>query len=177
MGTDIHSVIEYTEDAGGFSDDPGEPALGFGLFTLRRNYDLFDALGNGRSASLEPPDQSKPCLIAPKGIPADLSPLAAQEYYDLVRDRTLRTRFFGRPTATWMATRQASKLKPAIPGTAELCSADVSGEPRPEPGPPCQSPAGRRRAGSSLQRSGTLWSTPNLRTARSNPIFARCCRR
>lgn len=88
MGTDIHAFVEYASDDPhcGFSGDPSSPALLFGQFALSRDYSLFDALGDGRNSHFSESEIERHALVAPRGLPGDISHAVAREYYDLITD-------------------------------------------------------------------------------------------
>jgi hypothetical protein len=96
MGTDIHAFVEYTDTDDGwpFSGTPEWPAYLLGSFNLQRDYELFDALGDGRNSLMLPEDVGKRALFPPRGVPPDLSLPVAQEYYDLVVGCELPSRGF-----------------------------------------------------------------------------------
>ncbi|QDT42189.1 hypothetical protein Pan241w_22700 [Gimesia alba] len=88
MGTDITAFVEkrFCDESSGFSGRPEEPPWILGRFWMGRDYDLFDALANGRSDRLDPEEVDRHALIPPRGIPRDLSYEVALEYYDLIID-------------------------------------------------------------------------------------------
>ncbi len=88
MGTDIHTFVEYADDKGrrSFSGRPEEPAWLFGAFSLNRDYELFDALGDGRNCQMPPEEVSKRSFYGPRGVPLDVSLEVARQYYDLVAE-------------------------------------------------------------------------------------------
>ena len=96
MGTDIHAFIECADPfrALPFSGTPDYPAYQLGSFSLLRDYELFDALGDGRNSLMSPKEVDKRALIPPGGVPPDISLQVAQEYYDLVVERDLPSRGF-----------------------------------------------------------------------------------
>jgi hypothetical protein len=88
MGNDIHAFVEYShrELRQQFSGRPDEPAHFLARFSLPRDYQLFDALGDGRNFFLNPQEVRYRALHPPRGIPVDLSLVTAMEYYELVVD-------------------------------------------------------------------------------------------
>src|SRR5215467_1354959 len=91
MGTDIHAFVECADpdDGRAFSGTPEWPAYLLGSFNLLRDYELFDALADGRNSLMRPEDVGKRALFPPRGVPPDISLEAAREYYDLVVGRDL----------------------------------------------------------------------------------------
>ena len=84
MGTDIHAFIEFSLDrkVEAFSALDDVRALNAGEFFVSRNYDLFDALGDGRSRGVQPPDaRPRRALHPPRGIPLVLSESVFRRYY------------------------------------------------------------------------------------------------
>jgi hypothetical protein len=110
MGTDIHAFVEYADDTGrqSFSGRPEEPAWLFGKFSLLRDYDLFDALGDGRNSQMAPEDVGERSLYSPRGVPPDLSLETAWEYYDLVVEAQAPHPGFW-PKHSWVSTREAQE--------------------------------------------------------------------
>jgi hypothetical protein len=86
MGTDIHAFVEYADESSrrSFSGMPEDPAWLFARCSLTRDYDLFDALGDGRNSQMAPEDVGERALFPPRGVPADLSLESSWEYYDLI---------------------------------------------------------------------------------------------
>lgn len=84
MGTDIHAYLEYPPGPGGFTGDLEQPAWLYAGYVIARDYDLFDALGDGHSSQLDPADAARKGLIPPRGVPADLSIGAGHDYFDLI---------------------------------------------------------------------------------------------
>ncbi len=96
MGTDIHAFVEYAhfDDGRSFSGTPESPARLLGSFNLLSDYDLFNALGDGRNSLMSPGDIAKRALFPPRGVPSDISLPVAREYYDLIVGRDLPSRWF-----------------------------------------------------------------------------------
>jgi hypothetical protein len=82
MGTDIHAFVEV--DYGG-----GEPfgagadirCFNRGEFFIPNDYDLLDALGDGRSRSLSPADVTRRALIPLRGLPSNASQAVLDRYF------------------------------------------------------------------------------------------------
>ncbi len=82
MGMDIHSFLEY-RDAGQHS--PSDSWSLLARFSLARDYRLFDALANARSSQISTSEAAESVAVyMTRGVPTDLSLLAAQEYYDII---------------------------------------------------------------------------------------------
>src|SRR5262245_52536286 len=68
MGTDIHAFIECADPfrALSFSGTPEWPAYLLGTFSLLRDYELFDALGDGSNSLMLPEEVEKRALFPPR---------------------------------------------------------------------------------------------------------------
>jgi hypothetical protein len=76
MGTELHAFVDVDYDT------VGEPFCGetatirsfnFGEFSIRNSYELFDALGNGRSRHFPPESVERWALFPPRGLPLNAS--------------------------------------------------------------------------------------------------------
>lgn len=82
MGTDIHAFVEV--DSGGdepFGDGADIRCFNRGEFFVPNDYDLLNALGDGRSRSLDPEEVRRWALIPPRGLPSNTSPAVLDRYY------------------------------------------------------------------------------------------------
>ena len=75
MGTDIHAFVEvdYATDGEPFGELAEIRCFNLGEFFLWHNYDLFDALGNGRSRHGPPESVERWALVPPRGLPRNAS--------------------------------------------------------------------------------------------------------
>jgi hypothetical protein len=88
MGTDIHTFVEvdYATTGEPFGASAEVRCFNQGEFFLWHDYDLFDALGNGRSHSFPPEEVKRWALFPPRGLPANISQAVFLRYYHLVAD-------------------------------------------------------------------------------------------
>ncbi len=88
MGTDIHAFIEFDDNLTSepFAEGNWISSLSCGEFCIQRNYDLFDALGNGRNYHFKESEIQQRALYPPRGVPANLSEIVISRYYHLVDD-------------------------------------------------------------------------------------------
>lgn len=88
MGTDIHAFIEldYSNKEPAFTDKEQIYAFNFGELLISRDYDLFNALADGRNCHLDEENIVKHCLYAPRGIPKHYSVAVSNRYFHFVDD-------------------------------------------------------------------------------------------
>jgi hypothetical protein len=85
MGTDLHAFVEVDRGHGDpFGADADIICFNRGEFFIPNDYDLLNALGDGRSRNLPPDEVTRWGLIAPRGLPADASPAVLDRYYHAV---------------------------------------------------------------------------------------------
>lgn len=75
MGTDIHAFVEvdYASEGDPFGETAEVRCFNRGEFFLWHDYDLFDALGNGRSRHFPPESVDRWALFPPRGLPPNAS--------------------------------------------------------------------------------------------------------
>ncbi len=90
MGTYMSAFIEidYGERAPPFSDHMQVYSLTEGSFRFGKDYEVFDALAEGRNSQMRPEDRDpdRAPLITPRGMPSPRSLTVAQDYFFLVAD-------------------------------------------------------------------------------------------
>ena len=85
MGTDIHAFIEidYSEEGKAFEDSEKISAFNLGELLISRDYELFDALGDGRSSD----EITEPSLYGSRGLPKNISFAVENRYFHIVDNR------------------------------------------------------------------------------------------
>ena len=86
MGTDLHAFIELdcSQKESAFTDKEQIYAFNFGELPISRNYDLFNALADGRNCHLDRADIIEHCLYDPRGIPKYHSVAVSNRYFCIV---------------------------------------------------------------------------------------------
>lgn len=85
MGTDIHAFVEVYRGRGDpFGVDADIVCFNRGEFFVPNDYDLLNALGDGRSRSLPPDEVQRWALISPRGLPENASCAVLDRYYHTV---------------------------------------------------------------------------------------------
>lgn len=128
MGTDIHAFVEHCHAQGGepFSDPDRIYSFNAGEFRISQDYDLFNALGDGRNYSLDEAARDQPALFSPRGLPQHISEEVANRYYHFVDNRGFTiTTWPALPTVTrqeaeqWVAENRAQYGK-SLRSTREI---------------------------------------------------------
>ncbi|MEL6929281.1 MAG: hypothetical protein AAFO95_11675 [Cyanobacteria bacterium J06600_6] len=88
MGTDIHVFVEmdWSEEKEAFVDREKIYAFNSGELSISRDYDLFNALADGRSCHSNEEDIDRHCLYSRRGIPKHHSVAVGNRYFHLVDD-------------------------------------------------------------------------------------------
>lgn len=89
MGTDIHAFIEmdWSEEEKTFEQKDQIHAFNFGELLISRDYELFNALADGRSCYCTREEIERHCLYSPRGIPKYYNEATNNRYFHLVDDR------------------------------------------------------------------------------------------
>jgi hypothetical protein len=82
--------IDYGDHTPPFSDPVRIHSLTEGSFSFGKDYDVFDALGDGRNGAMRLEDRDPECvpLISPKGMPSPCSLEVGWDYFYLVADQS-----------------------------------------------------------------------------------------
>ncbi|MBN9520674.1 hypothetical protein J0H58_19510 [bacterium] len=82
MGTDIHAFVEFDRGRGDpFGAGADIVCFNRGEFFVPNDYDLLNALGDGRSHSLHPDEVRRWSLVPPRGLPSNASQTVLDLYY------------------------------------------------------------------------------------------------
>lgn len=94
MGTDIHAFVEidYSRDSEPFGENAAIRPFNGGEFFLWRNYDLFNALGDGRNYRFSEDEIEKHSRYPPRGLPSQCSYAVYNRYFHLVDDGSYDSR-------------------------------------------------------------------------------------
>ena len=89
MGTDIHAFIEidYSKEGKSFETEGQVYAFNCGELNIPRDYDLFNALSDGRNYHFEEEEIEQHCLYPSRGLPKYYSGAVESRYFHLVDDR------------------------------------------------------------------------------------------
>jgi hypothetical protein len=85
LGTDIHAFVEVDRGRGDpFGVDADIVCFNRGEFFVPNDYDLLNALGDGRSRNLSPDEVPRWALISPRALPENASSAVLDRYYHAV---------------------------------------------------------------------------------------------